>query len=293
MSVPAAAAAAEARGGGAEPEGAEPVTAPAPGQCAAMRAAGPVSGGGSAPAPVPQLPRTGRGRGVRRARASFVDESLFGSPAGARPVPPGFAPPWAAAVAAAPAAGPRPRSKCRLRSHTPSFCDETLFGTKPEGPAWAAPWMRKEDVAKLHPLLWSPPPAPRNQPSLCPRSREMPLRAVHPPTSASPATEGFEAGREGKSCVWKHPESGSCSEGQGAPCRGRSQSLSRLNAPSDGLRLASDNLKTERCKKQSPATAPATPRGPLMRGRSKSMSGPPLARNSTAAGGCKPRPPWK
>ncbi|NXJ48583.1 RITA1 protein, partial [Spizaetus tyrannus] len=181
----------------------------------------------------------------------------------------------------------------RLRSHTPSFCDETLFGTKPEGPAWAAPWMRKEDVAKLHPLLWSPPPAPRNQPSLCPRSREMPLRAVHPPTPASPATEGFEAGREGKSCVWKHPESGSFPEGRGVPCRGRSRSVSRLNTPSDGLRLASDNLKTERCKNQSPATAPATPRGPLMRGRSKSVSGPPLARNSTAAGGCKPRPPWK
>lgn len=181
----------------------------------------------------------------------------------------------------------------RLRSHTPSFCDETLFGTKPEGPAWAAPWMRKEDVAKLHPLLWSPPPGPRNQPSLCPRSREMPLRAVHPPTSASPATEGFEAGREGTSCVWKRPESGSCSEGRAAPCRGRSQSLSRLNTPSDRLRLASDTLKTERCKNQSPATAPATPRGPLMRGRSKSVSGPSLARNSTAVGGCKPRPPWK
>ncbi|XP_050762836.1 RBPJ-interacting and tubulin-associated protein 1 [Gymnogyps californianus] len=239
----------------------------------------------------------GRGRGVRRARASFVDESLFGSPAGARPAPPGFAPPWAAAAAADPGGGggpgPRPRSKCRLRSHTPSFCDESLFGAKPEGPAWAAPWMRKEDVAKLHPLLWSPPPAPRNQPGLSPRSRETPLRAVHPRAPASPATAGFEVGRKGNSCVWKRPESDSCSDGRGAPGRGRSQSLSRLNTPSDGFCLASDHPKTERCKNQSPPTAPATPRGPLMRGRSKSVSGPPLARSSMAVGGCKARPPWK
>ncbi|NXS69820.1 RITA1 protein, partial [Pandion haliaetus] len=177
----------------------------------------------------------------------------------------------------------------RLRSHTPSFCDESLFGARPEGPAWAAPWMRKEDVAKLRPLLWSPAPAPRNQSSLCPHSREMPLRAIHPRTPASLATAGFEAGRKDESCVWKCPESDSCSEVRGAPRRGRSPSLSRLTTPSDGFRLASDTLKTERCKNQSPAT----PRGPLMRGRSKSVSGPPLARSSVAAGGCKPRPPWK
>ncbi|NWS54561.1 RITA1 protein, partial [Chunga burmeisteri] len=246
----------------------------------------------------PQLSRGGRG--FRRARASFVDESLFGSPAGARPAPPGFAPPWAAAASPPPpppppppGGGPRPRSKCRLRSHTPSFCDESLFGAKPKGPAWAAPWMRKEDVAKLHPLLWSPPPAPRNQPSLSPRRRETPLRAVHPQAPASPATAGFGGGRKGESCVWEHPEGDSCSRDRGAPGRGRSQSLSRLNTPSDGLRLASDNLKTEKRKNQSPPTAPATPQGPLMRGRSKSVSGPSLARNSKAVGGCKPRPPWK
>ncbi|XP_075625955.1 RBPJ-interacting and tubulin-associated protein 1 [Balearica regulorum gibbericeps] len=257
-----------------------------------MRAAGPVPvpGGGSGSAPAAQVRRGGRGS--RRARASFVDESLFGSPAGARPAPPGFAPPWAAAAAPG-GGGPRPRSKCRLRSHTPSFCDESLFGAKPEGPAWAAPWMRKEDIAKLHPLLWSPPPAPRNQPGVSPRSRETPLRAVHPRAPASPATAGIEAGRKGKSCVWKRPESDLGSEGQGAPSRRRSQSLSRLNTPSDRLCLASDNPRTERCKNQSPPTAPATPRGPLMRSRSKSVSGPSLAGSSTAAGGCKPRPPWK
>ncbi|NXJ97059.1 RITA1 protein, partial [Corythaixoides concolor] len=181
----------------------------------------------------------------------------------------------------------------RLRSHTPSFCDESLFGAKPEGPAWAATWMRKEDVAKLHPLLWSPPPAPRKQPGLSPRSTETPLRAIHPRAPASPAAVGLEAGCKGKPCVWKRPESNSGSEGRGAPRRERSQSLSRLNTPSDRLCLASDSPKTGRCKNQSPLTAPPTPRGPLMRGRSKSVCGHPLARSSTMVGGCKPRPPWK
>ncbi|NXC19365.1 RITA1 protein, partial [Corythaeola cristata] len=174
----------------------------------------------------------------------------------------------------------------RLRSHAPSFCDESLFGAKPEDPAWAATWMRKEDVAKLHPLLWSPPPAPRKQPSLSSRSTETPLRATHPRAPASPAAEGLEAGPKGKPCVWKHPESNSGS-------RERSESLSRLSTPSDRLSLASDNPKTGRYKNQSPLTAPATPRGPLMRGRSKSVCGHPLARSSTMVGGCKPRPPWK
>ncbi|NXE72112.1 RITA1 protein, partial [Cochlearius cochlearius] len=179
----------------------------------------------------------------------------------------------------------------RLRGRAPSFCDETLFGAQPEGPAWAAPWMRKEDVAKLHPLLWSPPPAPRNQPGLSPRARETPLRAVHPRAPASAA--GAEPGSEGEACLGERPGSDLGSEGRGAPGRGRSQSLSRLNASSGRVRLASGNTETERCKIQSPATAPATPRGPLTRGRSKSISGPSLAMNSKAVGGCKPRPPWK
>ncbi|KAM6318258.1 RBPJ-interacting and tubulin-associated protein 1, partial [Podargus strigoides] len=180
-------------------------------------------GGGSAPAP--QRPRGSRG--PRRARASFVDESLFGSPAGARPAPPAFAPPWAAAaVNRGGGGGPRPSSKWRLRGHTPSFCDESLFGAEPRGAARAAPRLRKEDVAKLHPLLWSPPPAPRNQPGLSPA----PLRAVRPPAPAA----GPEVGPEGTGCAWKRPGSGPGSGGRGAPGRGRSQSLSRLNA-SDGL----------------------------------------------------------
>ncbi|XP_074966379.1 RBPJ-interacting and tubulin-associated protein 1 [Phalacrocorax aristotelis] len=255
-----------------------------------MRAAGPGPGVGRGSVPAPR-----RGRGLRRAWASFVDESLFGSPAGARPAPPSFAPPWATAAASPGSGGgdPRLRSKCRVRNRAPSYCDESLFGAKPQGPAWAAPQMRKEDVAKLHPLLWSPPPAPRNQPGLSPRSRETPVRAIHLRVPASPATAGFEGRPKGKSYIWKRPESDLGCEGPGSPGRGRSQSLSQLNASSDGLCLASGNAKRERGKNQSPLTAPATPRGPVMRGRSKSMSGSSSAMSSKAVGGCKPRPPWK
>ncbi|NXF28997.1 RITA1 protein, partial [Nyctibius bracteatus] len=196
---------------------------------------------------------------------------------------------------AQPAPGPRCNapsrlSPCRVRSHTPSFCDESLFGARPEGP-WAAPRGTKEDVARLHALLWSPPPpAPRSQRGLAPRAGETPLRPAPPP---APAAAGPEGGFEGKACAWQRPQGAVGPAGPGAPGRGWSQSLSRLNTPSGGLCLAAANPKTERGKNQSPPTAPATPRGPLLRGRLKSMSGPSLATSSKAAGGCKPRPPWK
>ncbi|NXY09797.1 RITA1 protein, partial [Pteruthius melanotis] len=204
--------------------------------------------------------------------------------AGARPPPPAFPPPWAASATPA-AGGSRPGSQCRSRSHAPSFCDESLFGAKPQGPPWAAPRMRREDVAKLHTLLWSPPPAPRNQPGLSPHCPGTPLRAVHLPASALPATS--EPGHKERSCGWRHPSSDACSKG-----RGRSQSAIRLSTPPDRIRLSS-NVGTERWKNQSAPTTPAAPQGPLMRGRSNSVSGSPVLRNAKTASGCKPRPPWK
>ncbi|XP_010212980.1 PREDICTED: RBPJ-interacting and tubulin-associated protein 1 [Tinamus guttatus] len=171
-----------------------------------------------------------------------------------------------------------------LKSHTPSYCDESLFGTKREDPAWAASWMKREDVAKLRPLLWSPSSAPRHQPGLSSRSKETPLRAIHPQAPASLALGDLSTEGRGKSYIWRRRESGLDSEGWGAPNRGRSQSLTRLNA---------GNTKTEKHKNQCPATAPATPRSSLMRVRSSSVSAPSFTRNSKAAGVCKPRPPWK
>ncbi|NWV01246.1 RITA1 protein, partial [Upupa epops] len=223
-------------------------------------------------APVPQAGQ-GRTVGVRRARASFVEESLFGSPARTQPVPPGFDPPWVAA-AAAPGSGPRPEGKCRLRSSAPSFCDETLFGARPRCP----------DVARLQSLLWSPPPAPR--------ARETSLRTLHPRDAAPPAAAGSQRGRKGNSSPWQPPDNDSCSQGWSAPGRGRSQSLSLLNIPSGSLHPAANASRAERSKALRPLTAPATPRGPVMRGRSESVSGP-RARSFMAVGGCKPRPPWK
>uniref|UniRef100_A0A803VIT4 RBPJ-interacting and tubulin-associated protein 1 n=1 Tax=Ficedula albicollis TaxID=59894 RepID=A0A803VIT4_FICAL len=176
------------------------------------------------------------------------------------------------------------------RSHAPSFCDESLFGAKPQGPAWAAPRMRKEDVAKLHSLLWSPPPAPRSQPGLSPRCTGTPLRAVHPPASAPPAAS--EPGRTQGLCAWRQPRSDACSRGWGAPGRGRSQSASRLSTAPDRIRLPS-NLGTERWKNQSAPATPAASQGPVVRGRSNSVSGSPVLHNAKAAGGCKARPPWK
>ncbi|XP_059719470.1 RBPJ-interacting and tubulin-associated protein 1 [Haemorhous mexicanus] len=254
-----------------------------------MRAAGPAPAAGSAGGAA-RPPRGPRGR--RRVRPSFVDESLFGRPAGARPPPPAFPPPWAAPAApAAPSArGSRPGSQCRSRSHAPSFCDESLFGAKPQGPAWAAPRMRKEDVAKLHSLLWSPPPAPQSQPGLSAHRSGTPLRAVHPPASAPPAAS--EPGREEKLRTWRHPGSDACPKGWAAPGKERSQSVSRLSAPPDRIRISS-NLGRERWKNQSAPTTPAAPQGSLVRGRSNSVSGSPVPRNAKAAGGCTARPPWK
>nr|XP_021405671.1 RBPJ-interacting and tubulin-associated protein 1 [Lonchura striata domestica] len=219
-----------------------------------MRAAGPAPLGGSAAAAA-RAPRGPRGR--RRVRPSFVDESLFGRPAGARPPPPAFPPPWAAPAAG----GSRPGSQCRSRSHAPSFCDESLFAAKPAGPARAAPRMRKEDVAKLHSLLWSPPPAPQTQPGLSPRCRGAPLRAVHPPASAPPAAS--EPGHTEKSCGRRHPRSDACSRAWGAPARTRSQSVNRLSTPPDGIH-PSANLGTERWKNRSTPTTPAAPQGSLV-----------------------------
>ncbi|NXX77076.1 RITA1 protein, partial [Urocolius indicus] len=218
-----------------------------------------------------------RGRGCargcrRRARASFVDESLFGSPAGTRPPPAAFPPPWAPAVAAP--RDPRPRSGCRPKAHAPSFCDETLFGAKAEAPARAAAGVRDEAIAKLHALLWSPPPAPR--------SGDTPWRAVSATTP----------GPDGSPRVSERPDSDSCCGGRAAPGRGCSQSLLRLNTPSGRFHRALDNPERGRSVKQSPVTVPTTPCGPLLRGRPKSVSRP-LSGSPVAASGCTPRPPWK
>jgi len=43
-----------------------------------------------------------------------------------------------------------------MRSHTPSYVDETLFGPKPIEPSFKAPWEDHENSGSLKHLIWSP-----------------------------------------------------------------------------------------------------------------------------------------
>ncbi|XP_019362247.1 PREDICTED: RBPJ-interacting and tubulin-associated protein 1 [Gavialis gangeticus] len=223
-----------------------------------------------------------------RARASYVDETLFGRPVGARPAPPAFEPPWAAPPRALPRAG-------RLKSRSPSYCDESLFGSRADEPGWAAPRMKKEDIAKLHSLLWTPSSVPRIQSSLSSNltscSKETPLRAVHPKTPKSQRLGHCET--EGRTSFWKWPESGLDSVSQGTLNRGHSQSLTQVYRPSDQLWLPADSPNTGKHQNQRSLTASVTSQGSLPRARSKSVLGTSSARVPRTTALCQPKPPWK
>ncbi|XP_015150353.1 RBPJ-interacting and tubulin-associated protein 1 [Gallus gallus] len=189
---------------------------------------------------------------------------------------------------------PRAGSRWRLRSRAPSYCDESLFGTRPGQPDWALR-MGRADVAKLHSLFWSPPPAPRCQPSLPSSPRGSPLPPARPPDLDERAAAGSGTARRGQSGACEHLEGCSGAGVRAAPpggCSqslGRSQSLSCLNASVDRPRLASGNTKAERHENQG---SPAASTTPLLWAPSKSMCGP-SARNSLAGHGCKAKPPWR
>lgn len=242
-----------------------------------------------------------------KARASYVDETLFGSPAGPRPTPPDFDPPWVekanrtkgvsteasraseanrssettSSRGSTPTLTPRKKNKYRLISHTPSYCDESLFGSRSKGTSWEAPWMAKGDAAKLHTLFWTPPATPRGSHS--PRPRETPLRAVHPADASE--TEPRVAAGSRKLSV----------DGLDAPRplrRERSQSLTHLNAPSTGRPHTSDP-HTNGPGNPRPSPSGVTFRSPLVtpRARSVSVSVPTTPRRGGATQ--KPKPPWK
>ncbi|XP_062942480.1 RBPJ-interacting and tubulin-associated protein 1 [Cynocephalus volans] len=241
-----------------------------------------------------------------KARASYVDETLFASPAGTRPPPPDFDPPWVektnrtkgVGTGASQALGargscettpsrgrtptltPRKKNKYRLISHTPSFCDESLFGSRPEGTSWEAPGMAKGDAAKLRALFWTPPATPRGSHSPCPR--ETPLRAIHP---AGPLkTEPRIATDARKLSVG----------GLDPPCplRRRSHSLTHLNVPSSGQPAT---IVPHTNGPQDPKTfaSGVTFQSPLLtpRAHSVSVSVPTTPRRGGTTQ--KPKPPWK
>ncbi|XP_006874084.1 PREDICTED: RBPJ-interacting and tubulin-associated protein [Chrysochloris asiatica] len=247
------------------------------------------------------LHRQYRGRGSHRlkARASYVDETLFGSPAGTRPTPPDFDPPWAettnrsrslsSGVSQAngkcentpswgdtPSLTPRKRNRYRLIGHTPSFCDESLFGSRPKGTSWEAPWIAKGDAAKLHALFWTPPTTPRGSHS--PQPRETPLRAIHPASASK--TEP----RVAADCR-KLPVNGLDTPDR-LP-RGRSQSLTHLDVPSMAL------PPTSAPHANGPALLGVTFRRPLLTPRAHSISVSVPATPRRGGVPQKPKPPWK
>ncbi|CAH6778843.1 Rita1 [Phodopus roborovskii] len=242
-----------------------------------------------------------------KARASYVDETLFGSPSGTRPTPPDFDPPWVQNSNGTRGVGPEPpkvslvkrdcestpsrgstpnltprkKNKYRLIGHTPSYCDESLFGSRTQDPSKEGSRTAMGDAAKLRTLFWTPPPTPRDGHS--PRSRETPLRAIHPdgPSRTEPSmTSGSQKTSQ---------------EGLNAPHslgRRRSHSLTHLSVPSMGHPAASvpqtngpwsPRSSTSRMTVQSPLVTP--------KARSGSVSG--SAAPQRGAAPPKPKPPWK
>ncbi|XP_074153282.1 RBPJ-interacting and tubulin-associated protein 1 [Sminthopsis crassicaudata] len=252
-----------------------------------------------------QLQHKGQSGYRVKSSTSFVDETLFGKPSGARPTPPKFDPPWAVRArsgklvpltpnsegtkwnlnldpskssSSTPPYPLRKKNKYRLIRHTPSFCDETLFSSRQEEPTWDAPWMKKEDAAKLQPLLWTPPPAPWANRS--PRPKETPLRAIHPKPKS-----------RNKLDVWQRLSDGL--DSPGSLKRGHSQSLTHLNAFPGGH---SPGTSPPRPKGQQQAwtqTAAGTFQNPLVtpRARATNLSEPATPRKHVATP--KPKPPWK
>eukprot|EP00079_Xenopus_tropicalis_P014301 XP_004910682.1 PREDICTED: RBPJ-interacting and tubulin-associated protein 1 [Xenopus tropicalis] len=103
---------------------------------------------------------------------------------------------------------PRKKIQYRVKSRTPSYCDESLFGGKVEECTWDAPWVKKEDTIKIRPLLWCPSPRPVQQ-SSAQTAKQGPLRAVHPPEISDSSLGTYK----GLGTFWKPPENDSDSGG--------------------------------------------------------------------------------
>ncbi|XP_063310787.1 RBPJ-interacting and tubulin-associated protein 1 [Pelobates fuscus] len=169
-------------------------------------------------------PRKGRSAYRVKAANSYVDETLFSStPGRADPVlqwspgPPSEVPHvWSQSETIetkgstssrtnrTPTGSPRKKTQYRVKSRTPSYCDETLFGQGIDDCGWEAPWVKKEDSIRLRPLLWCPTPVLRPQISK-PVTNKFPVRAVHPPEGS----ESILGTYKGKGEFWKVPDNDS------------------------------------------------------------------------------------
>lgn len=254
------------------------------------------------------LHRQHRCRGGYRvkARASYVDETLFGSPSGTRPTPPDFDPPWVEKAnrtkgvgreatrasgangscettpsrGSTPTLTPRKKNKYRLISHTPSYCDESLFGSRPVGTRWEAPWMVKGGASKLHTLFWTPPATPRDHPS---HPRETPERTIHP--SAPMKTEPREGSEAEKVCKGGLDSPRSLR-------RERAHSLTHLNAPSTGRPLT-HGPHTSGPRDPRPSPSGVTFRSPLVTPRAQLVSASVPVTSRRGGATPRPKPPWK
>ncbi|KAG9487114.1 hypothetical protein GDO78_007144 [Eleutherodactylus coqui] len=174
-------------------------------------------------------PRKSRSAYRLKASNSFVDETLFGRSGGkvdpalqwtigtpvqesllSRPEENKNAASSAATARTpcSPLGTPRKKTQYRVKSRSPSYCDESLFGPKVEDCSWEAPWVKKEDSVRIRPLLWSPPPVIRPQ-SYKTNANQKPIRAVHPPDDRNGALGMHQV----KGNFWKPPESDSDSGG--------------------------------------------------------------------------------
>ncbi|XP_053324784.1 RBPJ-interacting and tubulin-associated protein 1 [Spea bombifrons] len=107
-----------------------------------------------------------------------------------------------------PTGTPRKQIQYRVKTRSPSYCDESLFGKKLEDCGWEAPWVKKEDTVRLRPLLWCPTPVLRPQ-TAKPGNNKSAVRAVHPPD----ASENILGAYKGQRNFWKLPDNDSDSGG--------------------------------------------------------------------------------
>lgn len=153
-------------------------------------------------------------------------------------------------------------SFARLINHTPSYCDESLFGSRPAVTSCKIPWMAKGDTAKLHALIWTPPTTPQgSRPS---HPRENPLPADHPITPSWAEPRVASAPRLDSPCP---------------PGRTRFHSLTHLNGPGP--------------RGPKPSPSPVTFRTPLVTPRARSASVSVSATPHQGGTTQNTRPPWK
>lgn len=169
----------------------------------------------------------------------------------------------------------------RLIGHTPSYCDESLFGSRPQDSGKEGSRTAMGDAAKLRTLFWTPPATPKGSHS--PHPREAPLRAIHPAgasrTESRVATGSQKMSQDGL-------------DGPRSPGWRRSRSLTHLTVPSM-VHPASSVPQTNGPWSPRPSTSEVTVQSPLVtpKARSGSVSGP--AATQRGASPLKPKPPWK